>query len=651
MPTYLDPNGNPTTAPPQTGKSYLDENGNPVVGSATAAGPGRGGHMPPGSPVAQAPDPSTLPPMGRFAGGVDQMLNLGGNRPGQRLAGAHNAIVGAGELAAPLALPYAVAAPIPALIGAGTGLAAQFAGSEIPRAMGASPEVSDLIGDVAGLAGGTGGGKLAQLGGRAAAEGAMNSAVGAGIRAKGFGARPGYFGLTETTGTAPSDLQASGSRRIGDINRAYEANIANAPPVSLSPARSVTGAAISGTRNPETATALDPIHQSLFGNRMTGQPYDEYVPASEALDIKRNIGDLVDWKPQDRTSTANRAGRSAYGALGDTIHEAAPGSKELATRMQNGIPFIGRAGTADLTAGPMETGINRMTRPTGGMIPMLMALHGYGPLGAVGELAGQESLASPRGKAMLARALWRGVGGERFDAPEMPMRRLTGGEGESGPLPPGVADMRNATAGFRDQRLLSPASSQIGVNGVTVPDILARSTRGHGTPTPLLEAATGNPSAGVVQPQSEVSGPGARTFGPSTRRPAAPIGSSDLIDPNHPLALPAPTIERRLPPSTTSPYREPRTLPGTTDTGNDVFSLSTRPVPVREPGDTPRAGKPVQSINRDARRALSIPGEPASEPTPETSNQIQLPAEMAQKLKDGKSLTMRDLNQLFGPSK
>ncbi len=78
--------------------------------------------------------------------------------------------------------------------------------------------------------------------------------------------------------------------------------------------------------------------------------------------------------------------------------------------------------------------------------------------------------------------------------------------------------------------------------GVVVPDILGRSTRGQGTPRPLLPAAHGAPTGGVTQPtrfgrptyrgqpgmnpqQSTVSGPGAKTVGPPAAIPLPPAGT------------------------------------------------------------------------------------------------------------------------------
>lgn len=130
-------------------------------------GPGKGGRMPRGTATATAPDPASFGPsnpMGRFAGGVDQMLNLGGNRAGQKRAGLHNAFVGGAEMAAPLALPALAEAPAAVIGGALGGGAGKFLGTAIPEMMHVSPETSELIGDAISIPSamaGSGAGKIA----------------------------------------------------------------------------------------------------------------------------------------------------------------------------------------------------------------------------------------------------------------------------------------------------------------------------------------------------------------------------------------------------------------------------------------------------------------------------------------------------------
>jgi hypothetical protein len=429
----VSPSGAPTTT---------------MFGDAAEASPGRGG-TPPSVPPAPLPpglkpDPGPTKaiyignnryenPFTRVVGSGIDFINSGVNKLGhvlpelannKKAAAAADALEGVGAIYAPEMLPAVAAAPLTAAGATAGGMAGSALGGRIAHRYNASPDVERLSSDVGSIPGAIIGGKGTQLAGRAVAEGAMNSAVGAGIRAKGFGARPGYGALTETSGIKPSTMQSSAEQRIGDINAPYEAHIANAPPVSLARPLARVNGLIDSTRNPETVAGATPFRDSLLGNRVTGIPYGPTVPASEALDIRRNLGDIVNWRPQEQIPPAQGAGRSAYGELGDVIHEAAPGTKDLATRMHNLIPFAKRAGMADLQAGPIETGFNRATRPTGGLIPAMLAAGRFGPVGAVGELAGQEALGQPEVKAAIARGLWRGVGGERLQPPEMPQLRI-----------------------------------------------------------------------------------------------------------------------------------------------------------------------------------------------------------------------------------
>lgn len=86
---------------------------------------------------------------GTFGKGISEAI-----QPGKRLAGAHDMFVGAGEIASPAILPSLVAAPaatIGTLAAAGAGGAVGKVGSMIA---GASPEVSDLVGDAGSVVGG-----------------------------------------------------------------------------------------------------------------------------------------------------------------------------------------------------------------------------------------------------------------------------------------------------------------------------------------------------------------------------------------------------------------------------------------------------------------------------------------------------------------
>lgn len=168
MATAYDLNGNPITG--ESAPAY-DLDGKPVS-STPSHGPGVGGMKPSTTPAASAPE-QTGYGMPRLTSGMAELglagpvegLAPGHGGPGY-MRGIHNTLVGAGELAAPLALPTSVEA-IPAFAGR-TALGAMGAGAGhvAGRLMGASPEAEDLMGDATGAAAGMVGGPVGRLAGR-----------------------------------------------------------------------------------------------------------------------------------------------------------------------------------------------------------------------------------------------------------------------------------------------------------------------------------------------------------------------------------------------------------------------------------------------------------------------------------------------------
>lgn len=130
------------------------DGGKPPAKAGPVHGPGVGGKMTAGEPSFQAPDPSTLPAMGKVAGGVAQLTGMGDIFRGQRLRGLHNIIEGTGETLAPMAIPAAVAAPVPMLAATGGSLAGRWLARKGAELFDASPEVEDLAGDAGGIIGG-----------------------------------------------------------------------------------------------------------------------------------------------------------------------------------------------------------------------------------------------------------------------------------------------------------------------------------------------------------------------------------------------------------------------------------------------------------------------------------------------------------------
>lgn len=87
----------------------------------------------------------------RAVGGMEHMAQPGIN---PKLGGASEVIRGLGTAAVPAAIPFAVANPVPALVGTVAGTAAQQGVENLGPLVGMSPEGAALAGDVAGAASG-----------------------------------------------------------------------------------------------------------------------------------------------------------------------------------------------------------------------------------------------------------------------------------------------------------------------------------------------------------------------------------------------------------------------------------------------------------------------------------------------------------------
>ena len=139
-----------------------DFKGGKIVSSSVTPidqGPGRGGRKVTQEQVKEASQKGTTEDLRfgvpRLSTGLEQLTNVGGNRPDQRLKGAHNTLIGAGQLASPLAIPTSAAA-IPAVMGsAAMGLAGGKAARGVASLAGVKDEdILNLLEDAGMVAGG-----------------------------------------------------------------------------------------------------------------------------------------------------------------------------------------------------------------------------------------------------------------------------------------------------------------------------------------------------------------------------------------------------------------------------------------------------------------------------------------------------------------
>lgn len=353
--------------------------------------------------------------------------------------GANQILAGAGRIVKPMAigasLPFAWEAPAAAAVGLGTSALGSMGGGALARmgahALGASPDTEELAGTtgegIGGLAGGIGGALGERALGRSAASGLRNIALGTTRKARAFDTNPGEASLKETKGILPERIAASAKQRLAELNPAYERTVELGSDVPLATARSVASRATGEAArigSPTLASQVRPMEMQLQGNQVTGSPYPATVPPRQALDILRGFNEEQGAPNPLRTNKAAAFSKNIGGTLRDSIREAAPGSEELATRMHNLIPVEQLATRQETAPGMVESGVGRLTRPTGGLLPLIAGLTHGGLPGGGAVLAAQEALSKPAITSAMGRALWRLHGGERLGVPEMPQGPL-----------------------------------------------------------------------------------------------------------------------------------------------------------------------------------------------------------------------------------
>ncbi len=272
-------------------------------------------------------------------------------------------------------------------------------------------------------------------------------------RTEAYGATPATAVLEETPWNAlkPETIAETARRRVGTLNSEAEAlaRASRAKP-SLTPPRSVIkdsmAAAAAGnseasphelapmlkqltevrpgfagaTKYPQGSAT--PISFTQTYNPQTYRPSGMQVVAGTSPDpvvstkqtalpylrMKRQFNkDFIgNWNPDLHSGGALQIAKQAYGAMATELHQKVPGLQVLDQRMQSLIPAAEWSERAARGPSLAETAINRTTRPTGGLFPMIFGFHERGLPGAMTVMAGQEALGSPVLKMAAARALY-----------------------------------------------------------------------------------------------------------------------------------------------------------------------------------------------------------------------------------------------------
>jgi hypothetical protein len=227
--------------------------------------------------------------------------------------------------------------------------------------------------------------------------------------------------LNETSGIRPSKVLNSVENRIGragsDLNTAVGSSQSQVP---LQPAmQPINGlkrtAADLGV--PELDEKANELRDWLHGNAVTGQQYGASVDPRTALNIRRGGNEMFGgnrvWK-QVANPRAQGAFKQAYGALTNSLHEAAPGTIEPDEVMHNLLPA--QTGLRTIVRNDPSIATNVMGRfmaRTGALTSMVGgALEGGKAGGVPGALAGgtigliaPEAISAPTAKFAMARTL------------------------------------------------------------------------------------------------------------------------------------------------------------------------------------------------------------------------------------------------------
>ncbi len=245
---------------------------------------------------------------------------------------------------------------------------------------------------------------------KAVGRGFAKSALGLPGRSERYGATPAVAALEETTGITPSAVKASAIAKLADLETELQSLTAKATrDPSLQPAIDVISREIAKVKRANGLTAdLEGMREQLtqpragFGGAVdmnSGTITPNQDPLT-FLEMQRQFGD--DYTKFDAAiplkNAARNLGNKAYHEMGTEFNSAVPGAKEVRQRMQSLIPVKEGAARAGEHVGPVQNAVNRLTRPTGGAVGLLL----HGPA----ALIGQEALSSPTVKMGIARGTY-----------------------------------------------------------------------------------------------------------------------------------------------------------------------------------------------------------------------------------------------------
>ncbi len=315
---------------------------------------------------------------------------------------------------------------------------------------GTPPDLMGGIGRGVGTIGGMVAAPLAARGVGSAVKAAARPLVNAGLgipgKAAAWGKTPAQFIIENTSAVRPPAIAEQAQNVVNKLTGEQEAAAAaSKTPAHLQPARDVVNSAstkAAGANSKITPRELAPMQRFLTEPEpgftgatayppgantpisfkapagFAGQPtlvrgpapmpaVAEAQPALDLLHMRRQFGtDFVDnWNPTSSTKGALGTARAAYHALGESADQAIPGGAARDQLISSGIAAKDAADAAGLRATLGQRVLNRISRPTGGLVPMIIGYHEGGPLGAAAGLTGAEAAASPVPLMIGARGL------------------------------------------------------------------------------------------------------------------------------------------------------------------------------------------------------------------------------------------------------
>ena len=263
------------------------------------------------------------------------------------------------------------------------------------------------------------GGELVNQGLQKAAPIIAESALGVTNRMRGHGRTIGDAALNEVSAVRPASILKQSGDKVRALTGQLEQAASNSTaPASTSPAIKVVDDALATyqKRNSPMVGKLQSLRDQLTTNTTTGKAIPAQLPASDVLELKRGVGDLISsWAPGEQKG-AKPIIQRVYGALDKELDRTVPEAQELNQRISSLIPVKQRSSILANGAPTAQRIMHRMSAHTGALAGSgIGAGLGYQRGGVPGAIVGgtmgiavPELLASPTAQMAAARVMKSG---------------------------------------------------------------------------------------------------------------------------------------------------------------------------------------------------------------------------------------------------